>query len=204
MPIKLISSVGGDEFNLRADTKTNTRFPLADPKMFLQVFCTLYCTSTRWLSHYVPFRKNSDSCDRLNFQKNSSYFPIMLQNCCKKVHFLAVFIIQVPLICSRTRGIWKGWVGRIKRMWNFPSCLAKLQVSLSSNHCSVGARGCSLVTSRWVGMTPSPGKRCHSHKNLGFLVLTIQFSLSIAKISILNHLFAHVHPTFPCILGPTA
>lgn len=53
-------------------------------------------------------------------------------------------------------------------------------------------------------MTPSPGRRWHSHKNLGFLVLTIQFSLSIAKISILSHLFAHVHPTLPCVLAPIA
>lgn len=52
-------------------------------------------------------------------------------------------------------------------------------------------------------MTPSPGRRWHSHTNLGFLVLTIQFSLSIVKVRILSNL-AHLHPTLPRVLGPTA
>lgn len=41
-------------------------------------------------------------------------------------------------------------------------------------------------------------------KNLVFLLLTIQFSLSIGKINILSNLFAHVHPTLPCVLGTAA
>lgn len=53
-------------------------------------------------------------------------------------------------------------------------------------------------------MTPSPGRRWYSHKNLGFLVLTIQFSLGIGKISILSNLFAHMCPALPRVLGPTA